>query len=85
MTEQELRALVREAISRHVADREGPRHNAGGFRLQPEGTRVAPSGKILTDPAHAMFRLERGDGDTACIIEPSVACNHCGYCKSYGH
>ena len=23
--------------------------------------------------------------DGTCIIEPSVMCNHCGYCKSYGH
>ena len=20
-----------------------------------------------------------------CLIEPSVSCNHCGYCLSYGH
>ena len=25
------------------------------------------------------------DADGACIIEPAVTCNHCGYCKSYGH
>jgi hypothetical protein len=23
--------------------------------------------------------------DGVCIIEPAVACNHCGYCKSVGH
>jgi threonine dehydrogenase-like Zn-dependent dehydrogenase len=21
----------------------------------------------------------------ACVIEPGVTCNHCGYCKSHGH
>ena len=26
-----------------------------------------------------------GDGDGACLIEPAVRCNHCGYCQSYGH
>jgi hypothetical protein len=26
-----------------------------------------------------------GDDDGACLIEPSVRCNHCGYCQSYGH
>ena len=26
-----------------------------------------------------------GDADGACLIEPSVRCNHCGYCLSYGH
>jgi hypothetical protein len=24
-------------------------------------------------------------GDGACIIEPKVPCNHCGYCESHGH
>ena len=26
-----------------------------------------------------------GDADGACLIEPAVRCNHCGYCQSYGH
>jgi hypothetical protein len=21
----------------------------------------------------------------ACVIEPAVRCNHCGFCQSYGH
>jgi threonine dehydrogenase-like Zn-dependent dehydrogenase len=25
------------------------------------------------------------NGDDACVIEPGVACDHCGYCKSHGH
>ncbi len=30
-----------------------------------------------------MFALPAGaDADGPCIIEPAVACNHCGYCKS---
>jgi hypothetical protein len=33
---------------------------------------------MITVPAGA-------DGDGLCIIEPAVACNHCGYCKSLGH
>jgi len=33
-----------------------------------------------------MFILPAGsDGDGPCLIEPAVMCNHCGYCKSYGH
>jgi hypothetical protein len=36
--------------------------------------------------SHSMFVLAAGaDGDGACIIEPAVNCNHCGYCKSLGH
>ena len=34
----------------------------------------------------ALFAVPVGaDGDGPCVIEPAVACNHCGYCKSYGH
>jgi hypothetical protein len=33
-----------------------------------------------------MFVLPAGaDGDGVCLIEPAVTCNHCGYCKSWGH
>jgi hypothetical protein len=70
MTEQELRGLVREAIARHAGSEKAP-------SPQPDGFRVHPS--------HAVFPLSRGDGDGACVIEPSVRCNHCGYCVSYGH
>jgi hypothetical protein len=41
--------------------------------------------------AHASFTMlplaRGGDAadDGACLIEPSVRCNHCGYCLSYGH
>jgi hypothetical protein len=36
--------------------------------------------------SHSTFPLARGaDGDGACLIEPSVRCNHCGYCISYSH
>ena len=36
--------------------------------------------------SHLRLPLVRGgDGDGACIIEPAVRCNHCGYCLSLGH
>jgi hypothetical protein len=73
MTEQELRALVRDAIARHAAD---PSHLR---TLAPSHPRtLAPS-----HASHVLFMLPAGDGP--CLIEPAVACNHCGYCKSYGH
>ena len=74
MTEQELRALVREAIARTS----GARSDAGtGFR---------PGLPLPTvHSSHAMFTLAPGDPEGRCLIEPAVACNHCGYCKSYGH
>jgi len=75
MTEQELRALVREAIARAGAD-------TGGAKAPPYG---APPPATTSHSSHAMFTLAPGDPDGRCMIEPGVACNHCGYCKSYGH
>jgi hypothetical protein len=74
MNEQELRLLVREAIARHL----------GGA-----GT-IAPSQPRTVEPvhhfSHGLFVVPSGgDSEGPCIIEPSVMCNHCGYCKSYGH
>ena len=34
--------------------------------------------------SHAIFGVA-STGDGECIIEPSVRCDHCGYCKSLGH
>ena len=72
MTEQELRSLVRDAIARHMgATPRAPVHGAP--------VHAAP----LHDFSHGLFVLTESEGP--CIIEPSVTCNHCGYCKSYGH
>jgi hypothetical protein len=50
------------------------------------GQREAPEGRPASHASHAVLPLERGsDGDGACLIEPDVRCNHCGYCLSYGH
>jgi hypothetical protein len=75
MTEQELRALVRDTVARHLGS-------------SPDATsastaRLMPSASIRQHASHALFVLPAGDGP--CLIEPTVACNHCGYCKSYGH
>jgi hypothetical protein len=80
MTEQELRQLVRDAISRHT----------GHTPLAPLAPRTfGPSDPRTPGPSDprsvssALFVLPESDGP--CIIEPAVSCNHCGYCKSYGH
>jgi hypothetical protein len=71
MTEQEMRLLVRDALVR-----------AGLTRNEPALT-MAP---LRDDASFALLKLPTGaDNDGPCIIEPAVACNHCGYCKSYGH
>lgn len=74
MNEQELRRLVREAIVRHGGV-------SAGESAQP------PAGVLLhLHASHGMFTLPAGaDTDGPCLIEPAVMCNHCGYCKSYGH
>jgi hypothetical protein len=74
MTERELRALVRDAIAKHAKA-----HGAAAPPLRTASARLHPS--------HAMVALPAGadSGDGTCIIEPAVACNHCGYCKSVGH
>jgi hypothetical protein len=84
MNEQELRAMVRESIARHVG---GASVRAESVRLKPDTTYDwAPD---RTYVAHASFVrlpiLSGGDDDGACLIEPAVRCNHCGYCQSYGH
>ena len=70
MTEVELRALVRAAIARHVGDAPA---RADARAPQP----------LIAAPSHQMFRLPASDGP--CLVELAVACNHCGFCKSYGH
>jgi hypothetical protein len=70
MDEQALRALVREAVARHLgAPPAGP--DRGG-RLP-----------LLTDASHYRYGLPETDGP--CLIEPTVQCTHCGYCQSHGH
>jgi len=65
ISDQELREMVREAISKHL---QGGRESRG------------------TSPSHQLLPVEAGsEGDGACLIEPAVRCNHCGYCQSYGH
>ena len=82
MTEQELRALVREAIARHLTGGTAP--------VRPRPAPPAPRAFAPSHPvSHASHRLllvpDGSDGDGPCVIEPAVMCNHCGYCKSYGH
>jgi hypothetical protein len=74
LSEQELREMIRDAIARALG----------------RDSTVAPAGSDdrgaapRTHASHALFALiQTGDGE--CVIEPSVRCNHCGYCKSLGH
>jgi hypothetical protein len=79
MTEEELRVIVRDAIARHAASRAASSHT-----VTPPAH--VPFAVMRHHASHALFAVPAGaDGDGPCVIEPAVACNHCGYCKSYGH
>lgn len=85
MTEQELRALVRDAIARHAATAGsgGADHYGPAARPADPAQSSAP---CPTHPSFAMFSIPSGaDADGPCFIEPTVLCTHCGYCKSFGH
>jgi hypothetical protein len=76
VNEQELRDMIRASIARHVGTGVGAAH------LQPP----EPAAAFRAQVSHFRFSLAQGsDGDGACLIEPAVRCNHCGFCQSYGH
>jgi hypothetical protein len=82
VNENELRAIVRDAVARHL----GPR--AAGSAAEPEirglvrDTRTIPPS--VDHPSHAIY-VNVVNVDDSCVIEPGVRCNHCNYCKSHGH
>ena len=69
MTDQELRAMIRDSISRQTASPAAPR--AAEFGVHSSHLRLALA--------------SGGDEDGMCIIEPAVRCTHCGFCQSLGH
>jgi propanediol dehydratase small subunit len=70
MNEEALRELVREALAR---------------RLSTPAS-AAPAPRPVHFAAHMSHkRYDLPDAGGACLIEPAVACNHCGYCQSHGH
>jgi hypothetical protein len=76
MTEEDLRALVRQAVARHLA----PSAAETGSAAASPGT-PAPG----VHPSFGRYLLPREPGsDGACLIEPSVKCTHCGFCQSHG-
>lgn len=68
--------MIRESIARHSPD--------------PHASAAAPAtveAQVSSHAGAAFIRvpLTSGDDQGMCVIEPSVRCNHCGYCLSYGH
>ena len=73
MNEDALRALIRQTIARQA--------NAGA--VSPEAPLRSDPVTFVTHASHFRYALP-GSGE-ACLIEPAVTCNHCGYCQSHGH
>jgi hypothetical protein len=75
MNEDLLRALVRETLARLDAASDAP---------SPTPFAVSQPLPLAQHASHYRYStLPRTDGP--CLIEPSVQCNHCGYCESHGH
>lgn len=71
MNEEELRLLVRQVIAR-----------TGASQADQPGLEAVSQ----FHPSHRRYPLPSGAStDGPCLIEPSVMCDHCGYCVSYGH
>jgi hypothetical protein len=76
MTDDELRAIVRDVVAKRLA------HPAAfGIPTGMQGPRP-----LAGHPSFFRYPVASGDDqDGPCLIEPGVRCNHCGYCQSHGH
>jgi hypothetical protein len=70
LTEEELRAMVRQSIVRALGQ---PTPALAG----------ATTAETMRHTSHFRYVLPESDGP--CLIEPTVQCTHCGYCQSHGH
>lgn len=77
MTDVDLRALVKAAVERHM----GP---SGPLSAPPVSSRSSTGPGQAAHPAQSLF-LSLVNTTDDCVIEPSVRCNHCGYCKTHGY
>lgn len=77
MNDDELRALIRVAIQKHLTSGESVSAHVPAGELRRDVPVVSIS--------FGQYQLERAKDDTMCLIEPAVQCNHCGYCKCHGH
>ncbi len=74
MNEDVLREMIRHSISRHLDALAG---------APAEGALAPASVHAVGHASHFRYMLPESGGP--CLIEPTVACNHCGYCESHGH
>ncbi|HTV03242.1 MAG TPA: hypothetical protein VMF13_22020 [Luteitalea sp.] len=87
MDEQQVRALVRDALARHLG--EGRVGTMAPGVLGRDGSPSRPSSDTAawkTHLSHGRFVfLAPVEPDAPCVVEPHVRCHHCGFCQSYGH
>ena len=81
MNDEDLRALIRQAIQTHMGSASAP----SAFAHTQPGELRRDAGDQPVAISFGQYRLERAAGDTSCLIEPAVQCNHCGFCKCHGH
>lgn len=79
MNDDELRMVIRAAIQRHMGSAPAPVATPSQD-LQRDG--AFSGGQSVS---FAQYQIARPAGDTMCIIEENVQCNHCGFCKCHGH
>ena len=77
MTDDELRLVIRGAIQRHL--------QAGVPAPAAPAVQVVRREPVAASMSFAQYRIERAAGDTMCVVEENVQCNHCGFCKCHGH
>ena len=96
MTEEQVRALVRDALARHLGtsgtdgSESRPYQPVLHASHDPHVARHPAFGaEALAKAAHVAHGrfvfLAPSDPDAPCVVEPQVKCHHCGFCQSYGH
>ena len=87
MHDEEIRALVREAVARHLSAASEPVSGARRADITVLEGRAGAAGvawKQHVSHGRYVF-LAPADPDSPCVVEPQVRCHHCGFCQSYGH
>ncbi len=71
--------MIRDAVARHLGGAPVPASPVAAPvpSLKPQ----APS--LALHPSQVQYHII--NVTDACVIEPTVTCNHCGYCKCHGH
>ena len=78
MNDDKLRALIRAAIQKNIG-------TPPSDFARPNPAELRRDDRPEVSLSFAQYQISRPVGETECLIEPSVQCNHCGFCKCHGH